>query len=357
MPSPTPSTETTDDAGKPSRAGDFLSIDLDLLDPNPFQPRAEIDPAEIEGLAASIAQSGQLQPIGVRPHGPGRYLVVLGERRWTAFRMLLAAAKTDAERRKYALIRAVVVDATTDCAIAVAAYAENAQRLQLNPLEEAAALARIKELGHHSSAKEVAAVTGQAERRVRRLLRLATAPSVVKDCVSLGLLVEIASEGGAPVRARRRIDLMAALEFTRLHQHHLESGAPADEKPAAAAARIERADERTTSAMTRALIGNWGLRRIQRYVEAILNPSPGERTTDSTPIAPAPAVPPNQEVDDSTLPRNVVSTTSERFTLYLSRLKAASKEQLEAARSTIDDARQLIEAQLQLSGDQPEPTS
>ena len=239
------------------RAGDVLSIDLDLLDVNPFQPRTEMDPAKLEELASSIKQSGLLQPIAVRPNGPGRYHIVAGHRRVAAFKKLLAQATTEASKRDYELIRAHVVAATTDSEMAISAYVENAARDNLNPLDEAAALARIRQLGPNLSATEVASVTGQPERRVRRLLKLSDAPLVVKHCITAGLMVEVSETGGPPRREKRKLELFAALEFIRLHEHHFKK------KPAAA-------DERTAAAMRRALADGWAVRRIQTYVDGIL---------------------------------------------------------------------------------------
>ncbi len=319
------------------RPGDALSIDLALLDANPFQPRSEMDPAKLDELGSSIARTGLIQPIAVRPKGPGRYEIVAGHRRVAAFRKLLAAAKSDSERRTYELIRAHVVAAVSDSQMAVGAYVENAQRDNLNPLDEAAALANIRMLGGHATSAQVAEATGQPERRVRRLLRLFAAPAVVKECVSLGLLVETSESDAAPKRERRKLDLLAALEFSRLHEHH------ARKKPTTA-------DERTITAMARALTHNWGLRRIQTWVDGVLSGiEPKEVITDTHLADAARSVPPKDKGTDERSAHeseDICSSSSERFTLYLSRLKAASTQQLEAARVTIEDIRQLVEAQL-----------
>lgn len=319
------------------RPGDVLSLDIALLDDNPFQMRTAMDAAKLTELAASIQQSGLLQPIAVRPNGPGRYTVVAGHRRVAAFKQLLAAATTDADRRTYSLIKAQVIAAVSDTQLAIACYAENAARDGLTPFEEAASLAKIRELGSFSTAAQVAAATGQPERRVRRLLKLFAAPTVVREAVDAGLMVDVAALGEPPCRERRRLELIAALEFARLHEHFTEK------KPATA-------DERTLNAMTRALSYNWGLRRIQSWVEAVLNntarptpPMPGAAGAD-----PARSVPPKDKGTDEPAPaRDVCSSTADHVTLYFARLKVASLQQLEAARQALDDARQLVEAQLQ----------
>ena len=98
---------------------------------NPNQPRKLFSQPEIEELAASIAQNGQLQPIKVVPRaqqgGPGKYMIVLGERRWRAHQHLGLAT-----------IQATVSEMTDD-QVADAAIVENLQRKDITPLEEARA--------------------------------------------------------------------------------------------------------------------------------------------------------------------------------------------------------------------------
>src|SRR6266536_2660226 len=61
-------------------------LPVDLIRPNPAQPRTRFDPASIERLAASLADAGVVQPLIVRPLGDGRYELIAGERRWRAAR-------------------------------------------------------------------------------------------------------------------------------------------------------------------------------------------------------------------------------------------------------------------------------
>ena len=242
-----------------------LKLDVDLLDDNPFQPRRAIDEAQLGDLAASIAKSGLLQPVVVRPGQPGRYHLVAGHRRVAAFKKLKADATTDEERRKFRLIPAYVKRDLDDSQMAVGAYVENVQREALSPVEEASALARIKELVGATTAKEVAQSVGQPERRVRRLLRLNDAPAIIKESISQGVLVDteraaVATAAEASGRARRehrKLDFIGALEFLRLHEHWFK------EKP-------KSADERIGKAVRRALTEGWGVRRIQDFVDGII---------------------------------------------------------------------------------------
>ncbi|MBI2016542.1 MAG: ParB/RepB/Spo0J family partition protein [Candidatus Rokubacteria bacterium] len=105
--------------------------------PNPDQPRKLFDEAKLHELAASIREHGLLQPITVRPDGAGRYMVVLGERRWRAH--LLAGLDT---------IPANVAEGMTDAALAEQAIVENLQRVDITPLEEARAFQAMLEKGY-----------------------------------------------------------------------------------------------------------------------------------------------------------------------------------------------------------------
>src|SRR4051812_33936694 len=77
--------EQDDNAPASAAPAPDRTVPIELLRPNPNQPRKSFDEAEIEALAASIRRRGILQPILVRPEGaPGEYQIVAGERRWRA---------------------------------------------------------------------------------------------------------------------------------------------------------------------------------------------------------------------------------------------------------------------------------
>ena len=106
---------------------------LDLLEPNPFQPRSSIDPAALDELAQSIRLRGILQPLLVRPHPAtaGRYQIVAGERRWRA-------AGAAGLHEVPALVRDM-----SDTEAAAVALVENLQRQDLNPMDEAEGYDRL----------------------------------------------------------------------------------------------------------------------------------------------------------------------------------------------------------------------
>jgi ParB/RepB/Spo0J family partition protein len=305
-------------AGVPADCA-LIHVDLDLLDANPFQPRTTIDEATLEELATSIAVSGLLQSIAVRPAGSGgRYQIVAGHRRVAAFKKLKAAATTDDDRRRYRLIPATVKRSIDDTQMAIAAFAENAARENLTPLEEAAALVKIKGLVGCATAKELAAAVGQAEQRVKRLLRLADAPLVVKDAVTNGLFVPVGrgpNDFPPARRERRRLDLHAAMEFIHLYNHVLSR------KPAAA-------EERVGTAIRRALADGWGLRRIQQYVEATI----GGRSEAEAAVLRADADRPRRST-----PAALIERSRDRLVVDLRRAESAVAGQLEDAAKVLHE--------------------
>jgi ParB/RepB/Spo0J family partition protein len=315
--------------------GALIHVDLDLLDANPFQPRTTIDEATLEELAASIAVSGLLQSIAVRPAGSGRYQIVAGHRRVAAFRRLKTASASEDERRKYRLIPASLKRDMDDTRMAIAAFIENAQREELTPLEEAAALVKIKGIAGCATAKELAAAVGQAEHRVKRLLRLADAPAVVKDAVTNGLLVPVdrgPNDFPPARRERRRLDLIAAIEFIRLYDHILAR------KPAAA-------EERVGGAIHRALADGWGFRRIQQYVEATI----GGRLEAEAAVLRA---------DADRRPRNgpppLFERSKERLVIHLAKFDSADRDRLSDVAKLLHDLSLEITAR---AADAPMPTA
>ncbi len=154
--------------------GESTDLDIDLIQPNPDQPRSKFDERRVEELTASIRANGVLQPILVRPHGSG-YQLVAGERR-------LMAAQRAGLLRIPAVIREIHDDQLLELALV-----ENIQREDLNPLEEAAAYQRLIDTLSISQ-EELAGRLGKDRSTVANGLRLLKLPAAVKQLVADGEL-------------------------------------------------------------------------------------------------------------------------------------------------------------------------
>jgi ParB family transcriptional regulator, chromosome partitioning protein len=159
----------------PISQASLVEISPSAVVPNPRQPREVFDEEEIEGLAVSLIDMGMLQPIVVRPLSEGRYELIAGERR------LRAAKLADLE-----LIPAVVRH-TDDTDLLKEALVENIQRVQLNPLEEAAAYQQmLDEFGF--TQEELAERIGKSRPAISNTLRLLSLPPGVQRRVAAGVL-------------------------------------------------------------------------------------------------------------------------------------------------------------------------
>jgi ParB family chromosome partitioning protein len=146
---------------------------LDMIQPGKYQPRIDMSQESLEELADSIRAQGLVQPIVVRPIGEGKYEIVAGERRWRASRM---AGLVE--------VPVLIRDVSDRSAIAMALI-ENIQRENLNPMEEANALFRLREefeMTHQQAAEAV----GKSRATVTNLLRLRNLNDDVKRMLENG---------------------------------------------------------------------------------------------------------------------------------------------------------------------------
>ncbi len=161
-----------DDTGPRARGGTVRNVPLDRIDPNPDQPRLTFDEDSLQELAASITEHGVLQPILVRPGAEGRYQLIAGERRWRS-----------AQIAGLRQIPALVEDIDDETALEIAII-ENLQREDLSPLDEALMYERMT-TEHGYSLRKLAQKLGKDKGYIENRLRLADAPSEIKQLVSL----------------------------------------------------------------------------------------------------------------------------------------------------------------------------
>jgi ParB family chromosome partitioning protein len=175
---------------EPTTESDQREIDIDLLEPNRFQPRQVFLEAKLEELAQSIRVHGFIQPIVVRRAGE-RYQIIAGERRWRA-----------AQRLGLSRVP-VVIRSISDGSLLEVSLIENIQRENLNPIEEAKAYHRLSH-EFELTQEEVAQRTGKDRSTVANFLRLLKLPEevqqmVLDDQLSMGharaiLAMEVANE-------------------------------------------------------------------------------------------------------------------------------------------------------------------
>jgi ParB family chromosome partitioning protein len=153
-------------------------VDLDLLTPNPFQPRVHFDDAKLEELARSIRSNGLIQPITVRPArgaAGGKYEIIAGERRWRA-----------AQRAGLLRIPILVRDVPDEKLLEVALI-ENIQREDLNAIDEALAYRRLSD-EFHLTQDDIATAVGKDRSSIANYLRLLKLPFDIQKEVASGAL-------------------------------------------------------------------------------------------------------------------------------------------------------------------------
>jgi ParB family chromosome partitioning protein len=148
----------------------YAELDIEMLKPNPLQPRKKIDPNSLDELARSIRTSGILQPIVVVPQEDG-YMIIVGERRWRA-------AQKAGLNKIPALIRDVPKDQQIE-----ASLVENLQREDLNPIEIALTYKKLTaETG--LTQQEVAEKVGKDRTSVTNIIRLLKLPDEIQTILA-----------------------------------------------------------------------------------------------------------------------------------------------------------------------------
>ncbi len=167
--------ETRPDVPVEVPGAQYAEIPVTAIVPNPRQPRRTFEEDALDELAESIRQVGLLQPVVVRPAGPGRYELVMGERRWQASRR---AGLTEI---------GAIVKQTQDDDMLRDALLENLHRQQLDPLEEAAAYQQLLD-DFGATHEQLAQKVGRSRPHISNTLRLLNLPPAVQKRVAAGVL-------------------------------------------------------------------------------------------------------------------------------------------------------------------------
>lgn len=150
----------------------LLQVDIDLIDPSPYQPRTRFREAALDELARSIQSSGIVQPLVVRRIG-ARFQLIAGERRWRA-----------AQKAALSRVPAVVRDVPEEMALEMT-LVENLQREDLNPIEQAHAFQRLTD-EFNLTQEQVAERTGKDRATIANAVRLLKLEEPIQDLLQEG---------------------------------------------------------------------------------------------------------------------------------------------------------------------------
>jgi ParB family chromosome partitioning protein len=228
-------------------------IPVDRIESNPEQPRLAFDETTLQELASSIREHGVLQPILVRPIGENHFQLIAGERRWRASKLAGMAS-----------IPALVEDIDDSTALEISII-ENLQREDISPLDEAAMYDRmIREHGY--SIRRLADKLGKDKGYLENRLRLADAPSEVRELVSLRKdtlshayeLMKVAD----PKKRKRLAEAVARNELSLVKLRERIEGRPArsrtdGEDPEEAAGAPEALAPEPSAAVSQAAEAGW----------------------------------------------------------------------------------------------------
>jgi len=151
-----------------------LQIDIDLIEPSPYQPRTRFREEALDELARSIQSSGIIQPLVVRPMGK-RFQLIAGERRWRA-----------SQRAGLKSVSAIVRQVPDELALEMT-LVENIQREDLNATEQARAFERLMD-EFHATQEAVAERTGKDRATVANAIRLLKLEPTIQDWIEEGKL-------------------------------------------------------------------------------------------------------------------------------------------------------------------------
>lgn len=159
----------------PQKKGENSEIAIELLKPNPWQPRHDFNEENLDELAQSIKNQGIIQPLLVRELADNSYQIIAGERRWRA-----------AQKAGLSHVP-VFIKALSDEEVMTAALIENLQREDLNPMEEAHALKKLRDTLNLTQ-EMLSAKLGKSRSSVANALRLLQLSAEAQNDVSSGLL-------------------------------------------------------------------------------------------------------------------------------------------------------------------------
>jgi ParB family chromosome partitioning protein len=165
-------------ADRDEQVSELRYIKLDVIEPNPDQPRRVFEEEALEELADSIREHGVVQPIVVAPGKNGQYVIVAGERRWRA-------SKLAGQSKIPALVRTISNQHKLELALI-----ENLQRKDLNPLETATAYLKLKTQFNMTQEEIGKRVGNKSTGAISNIMRLLQLPDFAKKALVDGTISE-----------------------------------------------------------------------------------------------------------------------------------------------------------------------
>ncbi len=276
--------------------GETTSIALHRIDANPFQHRQTMDEQKMEELVSAIQSQGLLQRPLVRAFG-ARYQLAFCHRRKEAYARLLERTKDP----KWAHLPVVLRQEMPESEMQLFNLAENLSVEDPPVVEIAAGIAQYQRT-NGLSLTQLAEKLGQKEVRLKRLLRLHMAPTVIKNGCSEGLMVD----DGDGHKERRRLDMRACLELFRLYTHYQ-------------VADPYGAEGQVGAVVEKALTAGWSLRQIETVVAKDVGGQSAEAAAVEPEVAPA------------------MKVTANQITFFRTRLVAAPPAVKKEARKLIEE--------------------
>jgi ParB family chromosome partitioning protein len=170
--------KTDDDSTRGGPTPTMMEVGIDLIKPNPWQPRKNFDEQALQELSASIKEHGILQPLVVVPAPDGSYQLIMGERRLRASKL---AGLTK--------VPVVIHDYMEEHRKLELALIENIQRHNLNPIEEAFAYKQLVD-EYRMTQDEVAKKVGKGRTTITNMLRLLHLPLKIQNAIIEGTISE-----------------------------------------------------------------------------------------------------------------------------------------------------------------------
>jgi len=237
--------------GAEAPAEELRELALELIVPNPRQPRRDFDDEALQALAGSLSEQGVLQPVLVRPRPGGTYELVAGERRWRAARLAGLATVP------------AIVRERADASALEAALIENMAREDLNPIEEARACAAlVEDLG--LTRKEIGRRVGRSRVAVSNLVRLLELPDEAIALLQDGTLSEghgralLLAEDHAARRSLARQAADRGWSVRHTEERARESNESIAAEPRRVARRVHPDQEQAAAEIAHALAGALG---------------------------------------------------------------------------------------------------